>query len=124
MLIVEDEQVMRGVMVAALSDCGFGPLGVADLGGAREALAREVPTLVVLDLSLEGEFGAELLAELALRPDGPCVLVCSAFPLADVVAARFGVELLRKPFDLDDLATAAERAIAAGRRPSMPTKTR
>lgn len=124
MLIVEDEHVMRGVMVAALEDAGFGPLGVSDLAGAREALAREVPALLVLDLSLDGEFGAELLAELALRSDAPCVLVCSAFPLADVVAARFGVALLRKPFDLDHLVTAAERAIAAQRRPSMPTKTR
>jgi DNA-binding response OmpR family regulator len=121
-LVVEDEVVMRDVIVGALSDAGFGPFGVSDLAGARSVLARETPALIVLDLSLDGDFGAELLAELATRPEPPCVLVCSAFPLANVIAARFNVELLRKPFEIDQLVFAASRALTNCRRPSMPTQ--
>lgn len=121
-LVVEDEPVMRDVIVGALSDAGFGPFGVSDLHSARSVLARERPSLVVLDLSLDGDFGAELLAEMAGRPEAPCVLVCSAFPLANVIAARFNVELLRKPFEIDQLVFAASRALTNGRRPSMPTQ--
>lgn len=121
-LVVEDEPVMRDVIVQALSDAGFGPVGVADLASARAALAGDPPALVVLDLSLSGDFGADLLTELAGRADSPCVLVCSAFPLAEMVAARFNVELLKKPFDIDQLVFAASRALSNERRPSMPDR--
>jgi two-component system, NtrC family, nitrogen regulation response regulator NtrX len=121
-LVVEDDAVMRGAIIGSLSDSGFGPFGVSDLAGARQALTDHLPALLVLDLSLDGDFGADLLLELAGRDDAPCVLVCSAFPLADVVAARFNVELLKKPFEIDQLVFAASRALANGRRPSMPTK--
>lgn len=114
---------MRDVIVGALTDAGFGPFGVSDLAHAREVLARVKPALMVLDLSLNGDFGADLLAELCGRPDAPCVVVCSAFPLANVIAARFNVELLRKPFEIDQLVFAASRALQGGRRPSMPTHT-
>jgi DNA-binding response OmpR family regulator len=121
-LVVEDEPVMRDVIIGALSDAGFGPIGVADLTDARAALTGDSPALIVLDLSLSGDFGADLLAELAAREDPPCVLVCSAFPLAEMVAARFNVEVLRKPFDIDELVFAASRAVADGRRPSTPDR--
>jgi DNA-binding NtrC family response regulator len=121
-LVVEDEPVMRDVIVGALTDAGFGPFGVADLAGARAALEGDMPALVVLDLSLSGDFGADLLIDLAAHPEPPCVLVCSAFPLAEMVAARFNVELLRKPFDIDQLVFAASRAVSNGRRPSTPDK--
>jgi DNA-binding NtrC family response regulator len=121
-LVVEDEPVIRDVIVQALSDAGFGPLGVADLSSARAVLAGDVPALLVLDLSLNGDFGADLLSELAARPEPPCVLVCSAFPLAEMVAARFDVELLRKPFDIDQLVFAASRALSNERRPSTPDR--
>lgn len=113
---------MRDVIVQALGDSGFGPLGVADLASARAALSGTPPALVVLDLSLSGDFGADLLTELATRPDPPCVLVCSAFPLAEMVAARFNVELLKKPFDIDQLVFAASRALSSERRPSTPDR--
>lgn len=113
---------MRDVIVGALSDSGFGPFGVSDLASARTVLLRERPSLMVLDLSLDGDFGADLLTDLASRDDSPCVLVCSAFPLANVIAARFNVELLKKPFEIDQLVFAASRALQNGRRPSLPTR--
>lgn len=114
---------MRDVIVGSLGDAGFGPFGVSDLAHAREVLHREKPALMILDLSLNGDFGADLLSELSGRADAPCVVVCSAFPLANVIAARFNVELIRKPFEIDQLVFAATRALQNGRRPSMPTHT-
>lgn len=120
-LVVEDDPVMRDVIVGALSDAGFGPFGVSDLAHAREYLSKNTPSLMVLDLSLNGDFGADLLMELCAKPNAPCVLVCSAFPLANVIAARFNVELLRKPFEIDQLVFGATRALSDGRRPSLPS---
>ena len=112
---------MRDVIVGALGDAGFGPFGVSDLAHAREYLSKNIPALMVLDLSLNGDFGADLLQELCARPNAPRVLVCSAFPLANVIAARFNVELLRKPFEIDQLVFGATRALSENRRPSLPS---
>lgn len=116
-LIVEDDLVLRKALAGALDDAGLSPIECADLSTARAAIERMQPRVVVLDLSLDGEFGGDLLEELASRDDAPPVVVCSAFGLATMLAARFSVPCVRKPFELDALVSAVESAIANQRRP-------
>lgn len=110
-LIVEDDVVLRGAIRGALEDAGFHPVECADLNAARAVIDRARPRVMVLDLALGDEFGAELLEELAGRDDSPAVVVCSAFGLAHLVAARYSVPFVAKPFDLDTLVREVERAI-------------
>lgn len=41
----------------------------------------------------------------------PAVVICSAFGLANLIAARYSVPYVRKPFELDALVREVERAI-------------
>jgi len=119
-LIVEDDLVLREAITGAFEDAGFGPIGVATLDDARARIRRDPPGVLVLDLTLEGEFGADLLVELADEINAPPTVICSAFGLAGMIAARYGIELVRKPFELDDLVAAATRAQRDSRRPTFP----
>lgn len=110
-LVVEDDVVIRGAIRGALEDAGFHPIECADLGRARAAIERVRPAVVVLDLALGDEFGTDLLDELAAREEAPAVVICSAFGLANLIAARYSVPYVRKPFELDTLVREVERAI-------------
>lgn len=116
-LIVEDDPVLSDAICGALEDAGYSPTTCAALSEARKELARAKPLVVVVDLSLPGEFGADLLEELASREDAPAAVVCSAFSLAELIAARYHIPCVRKPFELDDLLGAIDRAIDEGARP-------
>lgn len=114
-LVVEDDQVLCGAICGALSDAGFDTVGCADLGAARASIQQLMPHVIVLDLSLGPEFGGELLEELAREERQPEVIVCSAFPLATLVAARFSVRCVNKPFDLQRLLDEIEDALGQRR---------
>ena len=116
-LVVEDDPVLRAAIAGALEDAGFHPVECADLTTARATIARMRPSVVVLDLSLEGEFGGDLLEELAREEDAPAVVVCSAFRLAHMVAARFAVPCVEKPFEIETLVKTVESAFDERRRP-------
>lgn len=75
----------------------------------------------MLDLSLGGEFGGALLEELAQLDDAPAVVICSAFTLAPLVAARFSVPCVKKPLDLDVLIREVQRAVDQRLRPRRVT---
>jgi DNA-binding NtrC family response regulator len=116
-LIVEDDAVLCDAIRGALEDAGYEPTTCAALSDARREIARHKPVVVVVDLSLPGEFGADLLEELASQKDAPAAVVCSAFSLAELIAARYRIPCVRKPFDLDQLLDAVDRAIDEGARP-------
>lgn len=116
-LIVEDDAVLCDAIRGALEDAGYAPITCAALSDARREIARSKPAVVVVDLSLPGEFGADLLEELSGREDAPAAVVCSAFSLAELIAARYRIPCVRKPFELDELLDAIARAIDQGARP-------
>jgi len=59
-LVVDDEPVVRDVVVRYLEQAGYRTLQAADDDAARELLKREEPNLVVLDLMLPGTDGLAL----------------------------------------------------------------
>ncbi len=116
-LIVEDDQILCNAIRGALEDAGYASTTCTALSEARREIARSKPSVVVVDLSLPGEFGADLLEELASRDDSPAAVVCSAFSLAELIAARYRIPCVRKPFELDQLLDAVGRAVNEGARP-------
>jgi DNA-binding NtrC family response regulator len=111
-LLVEDDEQLRGAIRGALEDAGFHPIVCAELAGARGAIARAQPAVVVLDLALATEVGDQLLGELASQADAPAVVLCSAHGLAHLIATRYAVPCVRKPFDMDHLVREVQRAVA------------
>jgi DNA-binding NtrC family response regulator len=118
-LIVEDDDVMCATIRSALDDVGFSTAACVSLFEAETAIAERRPDVVILDLTLSSEFGGDLLESLASRYDAPAVVVCSGFALAPMVAARYGIPCVRKPFELENLLETIRSAVQEKRRPAV-----
>lgn len=61
---VEDDKTIRELEVYTLEQTGFTARGFADSDALFEALKKEIPELMVLDIMLPGEDGIEILKKL------------------------------------------------------------
>ena len=116
-VVVEDEAALREGLVTLLSDQGYEAVAASNLHEARAAIARVRPSVLILDLTLQGEFGADLLTELAEAPDAPATVIVSAFALASLVGQRFSVDVVQKPFEIETLLDRVRHAEQQARRP-------
>lgn len=119
-LVVEDDEVLRELVVEILASDGWEAEGVENLSTARVALGRARTNLLVVDFQLGAETSRGLLAELAHAPDAPATLLMSAAPEACAVAAGLGVTFVRKPFDIDELLSLAKAVAAQARARPAP----
>ena len=103
MLVVEDEPSLRMLCRINLELDGYDVVEAATLAEARLAMRVHSPLVVLLDLRIGHENGADLIGELRDRePPIPVALVSgSAAPGETVhdVADAF----LQKPYTIDDL---------------------
>jgi len=105
-LVVDDEpgivQFIRGV----LEDEGFDVNTAADGQEAIEAMHKERPDLIVLDMGLPRLDGDGVAAEMRRVHGDVPILLITADGRAHEKAARVGAfDYLPKPFDLDELVT-------------------
>ena len=104
-LVVDDEPIVRDVVVRYLEQEGYRTLQAADGDTARELLKREEPNLVVLDLMLPGTDGLALCRWIRGRSQLPVIMVTALGEEADRLT---GLELgaddyLTKPFSPKEL---------------------
>jgi two-component system invasion response regulator UvrY len=120
LLIVDDHAVARAGSVALLGAAGVGYqiVEVADAEHAIAALRAQRIDLIILDLSLPGRSGLELLRQLRSTHASVPVLVMSGFP-----ESRFAINVLRAGahgyLEKSSAADELERAVAtvlSGRR--------
>ena len=111
-LIVEDEPDLREVVAEVIEQAGYRMIAVGDLEQARSALATTRVDLLLLDVFVDGLTCDAWLTELAGALDPPATVLTSADAThrSHALAQRFALELVLKPFDLDDLIAALERA--------------
>jgi len=114
-LVVEDEQPLRELVVVTLSD-EFDCDQVADGEAALERLREAPPRLVVLDSMLPGRSGIDVLREMRADPnlrDVP-VLMLSAWQSSEDVdgAMDAGADsFLGKPFRVEELVSIAHELV-------------
>jgi DNA-binding response OmpR family regulator len=78
-LVVEDDEPLRAVLVHHLSALGWRVRGVGDGPAALDACAQRQPDVVVLDVMLPGASGIEVCTQLrALYDPSPGVLMLTA----------------------------------------------
>jgi len=104
-LVVDDEPIVRDVVVRYLEQAGYRTLQAADGDAARELLQREEPSLVVLDLMLPGTDGLALCRWIRSRSQLPVIMVTALGEESDRLT---GLELgaddyLTKPFSPKEL---------------------
>lgn len=120
-LVVDDEQVVRRLLAAAVSDAGCDLLGPAtSLAEADEMMAQREPSLILLDVSMRDGEGLAWMAERQKERKLPPVVVVSAHTHRDVVcrAMELGVAgYLTKPVTRGRVSAALQRLL--GVRPGL-----
>ncbi len=106
MLVVDDEPMVRDVVVRYLEREGYRTLEAGDGDTAREILEREPPELVVLDLMLPGTDGLALCRWIRARSDLPVIMLTALGEEADrIVGLEVGADdYVTKPFSPRELA--------------------
>jgi two-component system, OmpR family, response regulator TctD len=122
-LLIEDDKILATTLERTLTNRGWSVTLVHD--GAKAQMAWQVvkPDLILLDLSLPGIDGLDLLA--IIRREGlttPVIILTARGTVGDkILGLNFGADdYLPKPFDLDEL-EARMRALI--RRIQKPTRT-
>lgn len=119
-LLVEDDIAMRTSLARALTRHGLHISVCADGLAATALWQRLQPDVVVLDLSLPGQDGLQVLATMRAQQDTTPVLILTARGTVGdrVLGLNTGADdYLAKPFDLDELEA---RLRALGRRVLPP----
>jgi two-component system phosphate regulon response regulator OmpR len=125
-LVVDDDQRLRELVVRYFTEQGFEARAVPDAAGMDRHLARERYDLVVLDLMLPGEDGLAICRRLRSdksAPDaGPAIIMLTA--KGDEVDRIVGLEMgaddyLPKPFNPREL-VARVNAVLRRRQPPGP----
>lgn len=111
-LVVEDDNFVRESMVSSLEAFGHAVTQAADGEAALRELQRARPDLIITDYLMPGITGAELM--LRAREVFPGIPMIIATGYADMKAIEqvLGNDiLLRKPFQLAELAVSVDRAL-------------
>ena len=104
-LIVDDDPEVRGMIAEYLAGHGYEIAQAGNGDQMRQALARRVPDVVLLDLSLGGEDGLSLARYLREHHDIGIIMVTAAGDLVDrIVGLEVGADdYVSKPFDPREL---------------------
>src|SRR5580704_13390357 len=117
-LIVDDEADIRMLIAGVLKDEGYATREAADSGEALAAIQARQPTLVILDIWLQGSEldGIAILQQLrAEMPSVPVVMISGHGTIETAVEAiKIGAyDFIEKPFKADRLLLVIARAIEA-----------
>ncbi|MEW9682733.1 ATP-binding protein [Pseudomonas sp. TE50-2] len=118
LLLVDDEENLRGLMKEALLDCGFEVCDVPDANSALGQFRHAGPfDLVITDIGLPGGFSGRQVAK-ALRMIEPeqKILFITGFttdPVEQALLDEPGTALMFKPFSLQMLVVQIQRMLQA-----------
>lgn len=129
LLVVDDDDLLRGQLVRAFTRRGFEASGAASRDEALARASEEAPEYAVVDLKLGADSGLAVVRDLlALEPTTQIVVLTGygSIPTA-IDATRLGaLYYVQKPADADDLLAAFARGnapptieLSAGGAPSL-----
>lgn len=105
-LIVDDAMFMRKVISKILKDGSYGDVIEAQNGEEAMKLFREQkPDLVLLDITMPGKSGLEVLEELMKEDAGARVIMCSAVGqdmMIQKAVMAGAIDFIVKPFKVDE----------------------
>jgi DNA-binding response OmpR family regulator len=123
-LVVDDEPIVREVVVRYLEREGYATIEASDGEGARSLLERETPDLVVLDVMLPGTDGLELCRWIRGRSELPVIMLTARGEEADrIVGLELGADdYVTKPFSPRELAARVRTVLRRARAGAPPTE--
>jgi DNA-binding response OmpR family regulator len=124
-LVVDDEPIVRDVVVRYLERDGFETLTAPDGDAARSLIEERDPSLVVLDVMLPGTDGLSLCRWIRGRSNLPVILLTARGEEADrVVGLELGADdYVTKPFSPRELAARVRSVLRRSNGGSPPRET-
>ena len=121
-LVVDDEAIVREVVVSYLRREGYRTLEAEDGDAARELIERQQPALVILDVMLPGTDGFELCRWVRTRSDLPVILLTARGDETDrIVGLELGADdYVTKPFSPRELAARVRTVLRRAEPGSSP----
>ena len=121
-LVVDDDEGLRELLVRYLSDNGYEAAGVADGQAMKRHLSSHPVDLLLLDVMLPGEDGLTLARELGSRGGPPIIMLSARGEEVDrIVGLEVGADdYLPKPFSHREL-LARVAAVLRRRQPVAAT---
>jgi DNA-binding response OmpR family regulator len=121
-LVVDDEPIVREVVVRYLSREGHETLEAADGPAARAAIEASDPDLVVLDVMLPGTDGLELCRWIRSTSELPVIMLTARGEEADrIVGLELGADdYVTKPFSPRELAARVRTVLRRAAPPDTP----
>jgi DNA-binding response OmpR family regulator len=115
-LVVEDAEPVRGLIVRTLAGDGFHVTEASTATEARALLSDSKPQVVVLDLGLPDESGLDLLREVVTAGVPVVVLTSRGEETDRILGLKVGADdYMVKPFFPSELAIRVQRAAARAR---------
>jgi signal transduction histidine kinase/CheY-like chemotaxis protein len=102
-LVIDDDDGVRGVIVDALLAAGFDVAEARDGESGLAMLEGVDPALAVIDFLMPGMNGAEVAKKAQQRRPGLPIVFVSGYADTKALDGIAGAVVLRKPFDLDGL---------------------
>ncbi len=131
-LVVDDDDALRMVLVALLKQAGYAARAVPSAERALDEVGKTPIDLVVTDVRMPGMDGIALLAALQKSvPELPVIVISAhgTVPMAVDAMKQGAKEFLLKPFDRDEVVATIQRTLdacssRASAPPALPTATR
>jgi DNA-binding response OmpR family regulator len=122
-LVVDDEPIVRDVVVRYLQREGYRTREAADGAEAQRLIEREPPSLVVLDVMLPALSGLELCRWIRARSDLPIVMLTALGEETDrIIGLELGADdYVAKPFSPRELAIRVRNVMRLADRPRAQT---
>src|SRR5215217_1645124 len=119
-LIIDDEDDIRDLIAGILEDEGFDTRQAHDADSGLNEIARRRPSLIFLDIWMQGSRldGLQLLDVLQTQhPEVPVVMISGHGNVETAVSAirRGAYDYIEKPFKIDRLLLITQRAMEATR---------
>jgi len=118
LLIVDDDEPIRRMLVRTLAAEGYGVSVAVDGGGALAAVERSVPDLLILDVAMPGVDGLGVVRRLrAKRLSVPILFLTARDSVADRVDGfdAGADDYLVKPFAMEELLVRVRALLRRGR---------
>jgi DNA-binding response OmpR family regulator len=123
-LVVDDEPIVRDVVVRYLQRDGFDTLEAADGDSARALIESASPHLVVLDVMLPGTDGLALCRWIRSRGELPVIMLTARGEEADrIVGLELGADdYVTKPFSPRELAVRVRTVLRRTAHTALPNE--
>lgn len=114
-LVVDDDQDLRSLLALVLEEEGYHVETAADGQQGLDAVNREMPDLILLDMKMPVMDGWEFAKEFRARFErqAPIVVLTAAADAKKRAEETGAVDWIGKPFDLDTLLNIVGRDIRA-----------